>query len=675
MPRGVSIPMPRVSTSSFVLISWLPLAREASIGHVSFGVFPTNGEPWKTTVESPFSLSWCRRRLGATMAAQGRERGEATDFRERVDESTASYFVEVERDLKQLVNDPEQQEAREALLTNAMEETQGKQLQTACDHRCSKPLEQLLQHASGKQLIEFLRGFGNSDKIVTLFTNPFGSHVAEALLQTLGEQLEYLDEAEWQQTKKLVTDAAQVLAEDVVKVAKSKYGSHALRTWVRLLSGQVGDIHTGAGKQRDMKGNAAWKGKKTIKGPFKELFQTWGKLVMKSVEGEMPTLLRHPSASPFLQAFLQACEGDEKLHRRALNIFIIKHVDANGSQPVQMDASEMTNLMKEKTSSHAVEALLASMPEELHHAFYTQVLRGNMLKLCLHPAANYPVQAFISSTTSEPLIGLVLEELGIHFGTLLQRQRAGVVAALVGASAKLRHERKATCQSLARGVLSCCDVIHEDSSSMNKNDYKKLVPLLLKLDMGGKNQAKGHKFGKKKRKREETKPPSAQNEQSFSVLGCQILTMVLSFPLDCCQQFVDSMTSLPEAELVEITCSPCGSRAVEAFFDSAAPSTSKKKLAAVFDRHLEDMCFLPGPSFVLQKAFSFADASTRESYAQKLAHHRSTLAGCRHGPHILRACGAEEYAADPKGWIEKQKRKSNQLKSFAKDFGDSTSLL
>lgn len=609
------------------------------------------------------------------MAATGRSGSEPIDFRERVDESTASYFIDVERNLKQLLNDPEQQDAREALVTNALEETQGKQLQTACDHRCSKPLERLLEQATGKQLIEFLRGFGNSDKIVSLFTNPFGSHVAEALLQTLGEQLEYLDEAEWQQTKKLVTEAAQVLAEELVRVAKSKYGSHALRTWIRLLSGQIGDPCKDAGKPRNMKGTTSWKGKTATKGPFKELFKTWGKLVLTSVEGDMPSLLRHPSASPFLQAFLQACEGEEKLHIRAVNIFMMNQDDPNGLQPIQINASELTNLMKEKTSSHAVEALLASMSEEQRHAFYTQVLRGKMLKLCLHPAANYPVQAFISSTTSEPHVGLILEELETHVGTLFQRQRAGVVAALVAATARLRHERKAMCKSLARGVLECCGKEDGDGTNQQKRyNYKKLVPLLLKVDTASTAHSKNHRFGKKKRKREETNVPPLKKENEFSALGCQILSMVFSFPLDCSQQFVDSMTSIPEEQLVEIACNSSGSRAAEAFFDSAAPSATKKKLATVFDRHLEVMCYLPGPSFVLQKAFSFADPSTRESYAQKLAHHRSELTRLRHGPHLLRACGAEEYAADPKAWADKQKRKANQLKSFANDFGDGKSL-
>lgn len=81
-----------------------------------------------------------------------------------VSEQDAQYLSEVIEHFKTLVDDEE----RQLLLGNVMEELQGKEAKVAADPICSRHIEKLLAHASSTQLLQFIRSCLQEDTFTPL---------------------------------------------------------------------------------------------------------------------------------------------------------------------------------------------------------------------------------------------------------------------------------------------------------------------------------------------------------------------------------------------------------------------------------------------------------------------------------------------------------------------------
>lgn len=82
----------------------------------------------------------------------------------RVEAETVSYLQEVSQHFSTLTDDDE----KELLLANVLEEIQGKELRIASDAVASRLLEQLLVGAPASQLMQFLQAFTNEDLMFSL---------------------------------------------------------------------------------------------------------------------------------------------------------------------------------------------------------------------------------------------------------------------------------------------------------------------------------------------------------------------------------------------------------------------------------------------------------------------------------------------------------------------------
>lgn len=81
-----------------------------------------------------------------------------------VSEQDAQYLSEVIQHFKTLVDDEE----RQLLLGNVMEELRGKEAKVAADPICSRHIEKLLAHASSAQLLQFIRACLQEDTLFQL---------------------------------------------------------------------------------------------------------------------------------------------------------------------------------------------------------------------------------------------------------------------------------------------------------------------------------------------------------------------------------------------------------------------------------------------------------------------------------------------------------------------------
>lgn len=82
----------------------------------------------------------------------------------RVDSETVTYLTEVSTHLKTLMDDEE----RDLLIQNVLEEVAGKELDIATDAVTSRLIEQLLAGASMAQLMQFMAAFADEDTLYRL---------------------------------------------------------------------------------------------------------------------------------------------------------------------------------------------------------------------------------------------------------------------------------------------------------------------------------------------------------------------------------------------------------------------------------------------------------------------------------------------------------------------------
>lgn len=82
----------------------------------------------------------------------------------RVDSETVTYLTEVSEHFKTLADDEE----RELLVQNVLEEVAGKELSIATDAVTSRLIEHVLTGASAAQLINFMRAFADEDNLYRL---------------------------------------------------------------------------------------------------------------------------------------------------------------------------------------------------------------------------------------------------------------------------------------------------------------------------------------------------------------------------------------------------------------------------------------------------------------------------------------------------------------------------
>ena len=224
--------------------------------------------------------------------------------------------------------------------------------------------------------------------------------------------------------------------------------------------------------------------------------------------------------SAFLQAMLNAHQGDAA----ALNWIIpgfLGCAPQEGTKEGELLASakesDVKQLCESRSGSHLFEAILRAAPRNLLNEIFRRFFRGKMRGISSHPTSNFVLQALMGATRDGEHVNTALQELGPDFGSLMRERRAGVVAAILAACARVRAGERDAAKNLARGLTA--------KMAARKEGRSQLAPALLWLD-----QHSGPAGGR------------------CSVLGAAMLQTILKFAPDVIPQFVESLASLTPTE-------------------------------------------------------------------------------------------------------------------------------
>ncbi|KAK9812727.1 hypothetical protein WJX72_002737 [[Myrmecia] bisecta] len=576
-------------------------------------------------------------------------------FRHRLDEETVGYFTEVKTHFDSL----EDAEEKSLLVGNVLEEAVGKELKVATDAGCSRILEAFLGSADAAHLGAFTSVFLEGEAWGTLATNPFGSHVAERLLEVIGEQLDCSsrDPEAGEQLLPVLQKLTAKTAEFLYDLITDRYGSHVVRRLLCVLCGHdVTPLQADgqqASKHKPQKGKAVGLAAKLVSATqplqteparYPDLLGLLSQAILGGDydAGTLQEMASHPNAGPFLQTLLKACAQDEASLQRLIPRLLGQGADAAVGSLAGLEAEELQGLMRERTSSHLMEVVFQVAPPALLDDLYARVLKGSLAGLALHPSANFVVQAAAAAATKTPQVKQLLGELKDSFRELLKQRRSGVVAALLAACGRTGTGQAEACKALANALMA------------GQPDRKAVAPALLTMDS---SVELGHSSESGKYAR-------------LSTLGCAMLSMLLKYPADACSQYLESLAGLTDKQVIHAGMDGGGSRVLEAYLSSGATQKTKRRLLRKLKGAYGLLAEQPGGNFVVEKCYEFANLKEKEIITAELAHAESRLMTTPRGAKLLQRCGVQAYKRSSTDWRTKTQAADTTRQEFDALFGE-----
>ena len=381
-----------------------------------------------------------------------------------VDESTASYFYEIEALLQTDPETPEQFEERTILAGNALEEAVGYEMALSMDARCSRIVEKLLTAAGDDDLVRFLAGITKeATDFYVLCKSLFGSRVAEHALGCVAAKVGKTPTEELlRKLEPCIRAVADGIVAEAVNCAYDPRVSPVARKFLSVLSGrECAPVAKAGGLAGKLKGGTSKAGAFADSGigrpdrhRFEDELKAFADAMLAALEPELWNLTEDACGSAFLQAMLNAHQGDAA----ALNWIVPGFLGCapavgtpEGELLADADEKDVRQLMDSRAGSHLFEAILRAAPPKLLNEIFRRFFRGKLRALASHPSANFVLQAFLGATGDADHVATALMELGQDFGSLMRERRAGVVAAILAACARTRSGERDAAKSLARG--------------------------------------------------------------------------------------------------------------------------------------------------------------------------------------------------------------------------------
>ncbi|CAL8466393.1 g5929 [Coccomyxa elongata] len=595
----------------------------------------------------------------------------------RLDEDTIKYFIEAKSHLDGL-DDPEEQAL---LVGNVLEELSGKEVKVSSDPTCSRILESLIPSISEEHMQPLLAALAKGEEFCLLSSSPFGSRVAERLLERLGQLLDSAhDQDSAERLYEVLQSLTAVVVEHLWEFATDRNASHVARRLLCVIAGRDvtpaqrggaaaadGAAFIRAAKQGP--GQAAGLAAKMGAGGERErhramarhpelLTQIAGDLLTdKWSAGRLEELLFHAYACPWLQTLLSAADG----HGDVLEELVPRLLGAKPSQGAEaaedeersplegISADRVQGLAQDPTSSHFLEVTMRVAPERLLADVYQRFLRGSLARLAMHPYANFVVQAYLAALHGSQQVKAALRELRDALPEMLRGLRSGVAAALLAAAG--RTGNAAVQADAVRALASALSALQSAGSAA---EGQGLAASLLVHD------SPAIKLG------------GPAGRARLSTLGCAMLATVLRLPKEASTDFAESVADLAPAQLVHVGGDGGGSRALEAFLDGDASAKLKKHVIRKLAGSYAKLAGSPGGSHVVQTCFRVGGVKDKEMVAGELAAAEQHISKSKFGQILLRRCGVEDFKRSADTWRSRAESAAVLRSEFAEMLGKAT---
>ena len=334
----------------------------------------------------------------------------------RLDDGSKSYYKRVES----FLDGEEHEEGDE---THLFLENVVKQIisddarRVCCDKDGSRAVERLLQHKTADlstvhKLLEVL-----SAHCSELAVNRCGSHVMEALMKAVANQLSSLLSVSGQTDSEIAllssleegfVSMCVVMRDNVQEFIVQPYASHVLSSLVQVLGGVYFTDHVSRSRSSKEFRKAKMAEDCTHRGVLRiDKVVPTSDALLKLLDGvskrickieSFGDLLTHHCASPVVQTLLRVLT--QRISSRASKL-MKKIIKCSTVLSKDIANPDMPSIFTDSVGSHLIECMIEVAPAEMQTHIFDSCFRGRAMTFALHPVANYPLQQLISSATPE----------------------------------------------------------------------------------------------------------------------------------------------------------------------------------------------------------------------------------------------------------------------------------
>ena len=199
------------------------------------------------------------------------------------------------------------------------------------------------------------------------------------------------------------------------------------------------------------------------------------------------------------------------------------------------------------TDSTCTQAVFQTAPDDLFQRLCTLSFKGHLVPLAQHPTANFGVQAALAALRKPQQLKRMFEDLRPHLGALLRMRRAGVVAALLAATGRLR--------ALEADVVAA--VWHAAGGLAGSSGGP--LEALLALDTTAQLD------------------PGSSGRVRLSTLGCAMLQALFRLPPAAVKQWSEALVGLVPGVAQHVARDPGGCRVLEAYLEGPGAVPKKRR--------------------------------------------------------------------------------------------------
>ncbi|KAF5388249.1 hypothetical protein D9615_000027 [Tricholomella constricta] len=603
-----------------------------------------------------------------------------------VDADVKAYFRTVdvqmrdwqEGDQDDAGQDTDPNEERRLFFLAALTEMGGKEKQLATDPDCSVILERMAYSMDDFVRRVFVDSLTGSFE--ALLQHRFASHVCQTLFMVAKHTIsresrgifptipESSDHGELRTLTQLVLDTAEELLPTFTTLIMDPFASHVIRALLILLSPNLVPSDNSAQPVLRSKKSAAWKAKQ---GPMKSVFtEEKGKgkeappksmptefrqLARRFVEAlradlgenEVRALAANKVASPSLQLLLEveadqgmASDRDSLMDRVTVGIVTACRNDVN---PTVEPSDYLNTLLRDPTSSHLLETIVSRSPDDVFVILWTTYFKGKLVRLAMHPVANFVLAKALERVSVEQL-SEAYTELDGSWSKMIRASRTGVLRAMI--------DRSAIVQASGHEI---CEAVYSAFDLATPEDRAFLVPCVLHLlplpeyktaleanPSSAPQNAPSKKYGRQGAPGDVVEP---------KIQGSILLQSLLRLPDPHNQIAISNIASLPIEERIKIAHNASGSRVYDVLLESPTVSSkAKREFVMGFIGHYHLLVDDRLGSRVGDRCWAFADTYLKEKIGRSLFVHEQFLAGSYYGKFFARNLNLYLLQRRPDEW-------------------------
>jgi len=590
-------------------------------------------------------------------------------------EELKEYFVALSDKLAK--DDFEDEEEREAFVSNVWKEGEGKEVALSLDSATSCAIDRLLLIGTPEQVFSF--GDAIQGAVMRLLCSIYGSRVMQVLLVRL--QLLSQDTGKSGCVNSVLAMIHKEIVDGkrpILELFFDPHATHVLRLFFCILTGLDGAsvVHrrkSAEKKKKKKKKKRAvavkasltvaemygrWSHTATYPDSFlsdaEPVFQDIVESVQEAPADDKYEAMFDPSASPTLQIFLQAVAKKGMLAETRLLEQLLGLTDLADIKTRKEEFERYSReILESSIASHVVEAAVAHATPTQYMVIYEHYFQTRLLSLVQHSLANHVVQAAIRHVPSREQFLGIFQELEGSIPSFFRTNRIGVVVELAGGALRFKAYHKEISQHVAQAILG-----HVPPPTQRKPF---LVIQLLRgtVAHAGEEETAGTDDAK------EGALAESVGEKQFHVAGCALLQDLLKLEEPHSTLYANSLVNLDTATLVRMAQSPSASHVLDTWLmDGPCSIPLKQKLIRRMCPHVVELAKTRFGSRCVENMYKASSVKVKGDIAAALSDETKQLEQNFFARMTLRNCRVLDYTRQQEEWRQKHEAGDNRRKMF-----------